>query len=588
MKLNGAEILVETLIAHGVTDVFGFPGGTVINLYDALYDYQDQITHYLTCHEQGAAHAADGYARATGKTGVVIATSGPGATNLVTGIATAYLDSTPMVAITGNVASNLIGKDSFQEVDIVGITMPVTKHNYMVKHIEELEEIVREAFQIARSGRPGPVLIDIPKDVQQARCEFHGGKPKPLLPIASVREEALAAAAEMIDASERPFVYAGGGLISCSAGEALRVFAERIDAPVGLSIMGLTALDSRHPLKHGLTGMHGHYVASKMNADADLIIGIGVRFSDRATGSTSKYQEKTKIIHIDIDGAEIDKNIDSVISLVGDAAEILPRLTELVKRRENPTWIAQAELHRQEAKRLLAHEGEAQREQEQQSLLQQDEQQLLGQEGERRLEQRAPGTGFTPQSIIHMVRGFTTDDTVISTDVGQHQMWVAQEYDFCVPRTLLTSGGLGTMGFGMGAAIGASVARGSARTVLFTGDGSFHMNMNEFVTAVTYGLPIVVVIFNNGSLGMVRQWQNLFFNQRYSNTTLKRKTDYPKLAEAFGGVGYRATSLDELQAALDAAFAYDGPVMIECLIDINEQVFPIIPAGGSFDDMIVK
>ncbi len=580
MKLNGAEILVETLIAHGVTDVFGFPGGTVINLYDALYDYQDRVTHYLTCHEQGAAHAADGYARATGKTGVVIATSGPGATNLVTGIATAYLDSTPMVAITGNVASGLIGKDSFQEVDIVGITMPVTKHNYMVKHVEELEEIVREAFQIARSGRPGPVLIDIPKDVQQAQCEFHGGMPKPLLPIPRVSEEALRAAAELIDASERPFVYAGGGLISCSAGEALRVFAERIDAPVGLSIMGLTALDSSHPLKHGLTGMHGHYVASKMNADADLIIGIGVRFSDRATGSTSKYQAKTKIIHIDIDGAEIDKNIDSVISLVGDAAEILPRLTEMVKRRENPTWIAKADLHRQESERFLAQEEMQLHDQDPQAK---EEQQLLAQE-----DMDAQATGLTPQEIIHMVRRYAADDTVVSTDVGQHQMWVAQEYQFCLPRTLLTSGGLGTMGFGMGAAIGASIARGSARTVLFTGDGSFHMNMNEFVTAVTYGLPVVVVLFNNGSLGMVRQWQNLFFNQRYSNTTLERKTDYPKLAEAFGGKGYRASTMKELQAALDAAFSQTEPVLIECLIDSDEKVFPIIPPGGSFDDMIVK
>ena len=554
MKLTGAEIVVETLIAHGVTEIFGFPGGTVINLYDSLYKYQDQITHYLTCHEQGAAHAADGYARATGKTGVVMATSGPGATNLVTGIATAYLDSTPMVAITGNVALSLIGKDSFQEVDIVGVTMPITKHNYMVKDIADLEDTVCEAFQVARSGRPGPVLIDVPKDIQQAKYEFKGGQPWPLLPVKKVDHEALLAAVELINSSERPYIYAGGGLITCNAGAALQALAEKIDAPVGSSMMGLTALDSKHPLKHGLTGMHGHYVASKMNADADLVIGVGVRFSDRATGSVSKYQEKTKFIHIDIDGAEIDKNISSVISLVGDAAEILPQLTELVEHRTNPLWSDRAEEHQQTADDLLDQK-----------------------------------TGsFTPRDIIRKVREHTSDETVIATDVGQHQMWVAQNYDFCLPRTLLTSGGLGTMGFGMGAAIGASIAKGGARTVLFTGDGSFHMNMNEFATAVTYKLPIIVIIFNNHSLGMVRQWQNLFFEQRYSNTTINRATDYPKLAEAFGGVGYRAADMDELQAALEMAFSAEKPVMIECLIDQDELVLPIIPAGGSFDDMIVK
>jgi acetolactate synthase-1/2/3 large subunit len=626
MRLTGAEILAETLIAHSVTDVFGFPGGAVIDLYDALYKYQDKITHYLTCHEQGAAHAADGYARATGKTGVVIATSGPGATNLVTGIATAYLDSTPMVAITGNVALSLIGKDSFQEVDIVGITMPITKHNYMVKNAAELEETIREAFQIARSGRPGPVLIDIPKDVQQATFEFHGGRPKPPLPTAKVDEQVLLDAVRLINSSQRPYIYAGGGLVACDSGAALQAFAEKIDAPIGLSIMGLTALDSKHPLKHGITGMHGHFVASKMNAEADLIIGIGVRFSDRATGSVRKYQEKAKIIHIDIDGAEVDKNVDSLVSLVGDAAEILPRLTELVDRRDNPEWKARADVYRQAAEKSQGNGNTPPPPPTQPNTA-------------------ASANSFTPRDIILKVREFTSDDTVIATDVGQHQMWVAQHYDFARPRTLLTSGGLGTMGFGMGAAIGAAIAKGggaggaaartaatgtvasaasdtrtaartasaasdtrtaartaksdaasiaatgaAARTVLFTGDGSFHMNLNELATAVTYKLPLVVIIFNNQALGMVRQWQALFYSKRYSNTTLQRATDYPKLAEAFGGKGYQASNMGELQMALGAAFSApaNGPTLIECLIDPDEKVFPIIPPGGSFDDMIVE
>jgi acetolactate synthase-1/2/3 large subunit len=551
VRLKGAEILVETLIAHGVNEVFGFPGGSVIDIYDALYGYRDRITHYLTCHEQGAAHAADGYARATGRTGVVIATSGPGATNLVTGIATAYLDSTPMVAITGNVSLPLIGKDSFQEVDIAGITMSITKHNYIVQDVADLEANLCEAFQIARSGRPGPVLVDIPKDVQQASCEFNGASPWPLAACPRVDDAALREAARLIDECRRPYIYAGGGIIASDASNALDRFARRIDAPVGLSIMGLSALAHDNPFNLGLTGMHGLYAASKVNADADLVIGVGVRFSDRATGSTSKYQENRRIIHIDIDGAEIDKNIDSFVSLLGNAAELLPRLTRMVSGKKRPGWQAQVESYRAEARSMGFEQG------------------------------------FTPRAIIHAVREHCASDTVVATDVGQHQMWVAQYYGFSQPRSFLTSGGLGTMGFGLGAAIGASVAKGRARTVLFSGDGSFHMNMNELATAVTYGLPIVVVVLNNQALGMVRQWQALFYDSRYSTTSLSRATDYPALAAAFGARGYRATDMPGLHTALDAAFRAEGPTVIECLIDVDEKVLPIIPPGGSVADMII-
>jgi acetolactate synthase-1/2/3 large subunit len=551
VRLNGAEILVETLIAHGVNEVFGFPGGSVIDIYDALYKYRNSIRHYLTCHEQGAAHAADGYARATGRTGVVIATSGPGATNLVTGIATAYLDSTPMVAITGNVSLPLIGKDSFQEVDIAGITMSITKHNYIVKDITELEQTLCEAFQIARSGRPGPVLVDIPKDVQQALCEFNGANPLPLGASPRIDSAELQEAARLIDECERPYIYAGGGIISSGASDALDSFARRIDAPVGLSIMGLSALACDNPFNLGLTGMHGLYAASKVSGDADLIIGVGVRFSDRATGSTSKYQENRKIIHIDIDGAEIDKNIDSFVSLLGNATDLLPQLTKMVSSKKRPEWQARVASYRKEAQNMGVEQG------------------------------------FTPRAIIQAVREQCSGDTVVATDVGQHQMWVAQYYGFSRPRSFLTSGGLGTMGFGMGAAIGASVAGGHARTVLFSGDGSFHMNMNELATAVTYGLPIVVVVLNNHVLGMVRQWQGLFYDGRYSSTSLSRATDYPALAAAFGAKGYRATDMSGLQAALDAAFCSEGPVVIECLIDADEKVLPIIPPGGSVADMII-
>jgi len=550
MKRSGAEIVVETLISHGVSNVFGYPGGAVLDLYDALYRNGDRINHYIACHEQGAAHAADGYARATGKIGVVIATSGPGATNLVTGIATAYLDSVPLVAITGNVALPLIGKDSFQEVDITGITMPITKHNYIVKNVDDLEETIYEAFQVAASGRPGPVLIDIPKDVQAEMCEFRGGKPLPLLPQGQACEEKLAQIAEIINSSKRPYIYCGGGVVIANASEELAEFAKKIDAPIGCSMMGLSAVSSSNPLMLGMTGMHGTYASSKMRGDADVIIGIGVRFSDRATGDKAAYQKNTKIIHIDIDDAEIDKNIPATCSVLGDIKSIIPRLTELVKPSKHEEWHKLAQEYKEFANKKFKD-------------------------------------GFNPQNIIKTVRKSAKPDTVITTDVGQHQMWTAQHYEFERPRTFLTSGGLGTMGFGLGAANGASIAHNNAKTVLFTGDGSFHMNMNEVATAVRYKLPIVIILMNNSVLGMVRQWQGLFYENRYSQTTLNRPTNYVKLAEAFGAVGYDASNQAELEAALQMAFESDQPVIINCIINSDEKVLPMIPPGKAVSDMIV-
>ncbi|MCL2151324.1 MAG: thiamine pyrophosphate-dependent enzyme, partial [Coriobacteriia bacterium] len=508
--------------------------------------------------------------------GVVIATSGPGATNLVTGIATAYLDSSPLVAITGNVPLPLMGKDSFQEVDITGITMPVTKHGFLVKRIEELEETLCEAFCIARSGRPGPVIVDIPKDVQIAEAEFRGGQPLPDLPRPLPDQAALLAAAALIDGSERPYIYAGGGVVLADCGELLRLFAERIDAPVGLSLMGLSGLDARHPLNLGMTGMHGLPEATQMNAEADLIIGLGVRFSDRATGNIESYQRKVPILHIDIDDAEIDKNIKSTVSLAADLRDVLPALTELVQPRDRSAWHARVEGFKESVREASGAT-------------------TMSELANGRLSANGslfPNGSLSPKAVIEAVRQRTEDDTVIVTDVGQHQMWVAQYYGFRQPRSFLTSGGLGTMGFGMGAANGACLARQGARTLLFTSDGSFHMDMNEFATAVRFGLPIVVLLLDNSVLGMVRQWQTLFYGSRYSETSLDRPTDYVKLAEALGGRGYRAANAEELALALDAAFAPDGPgssgpVLIDCVIDRDASVFPIIPPGGSFNDMII-
>lgn len=553
MKMPGAQIIVETLISQGVTTVFGYPGGQVLNIYDELYKASDRIRHVITAHEQGAAHAADGYARSTGKVGVVIATSGPGASNLVTGIATAYLDSTPMVAITGNVPLPLIGRDSFQEVDIAGITMPITKHNYIVKDVKVLEDTIREAFQIAKSGRPGPVLIDVPKDVQIALCDYvQGGEVAPD-PFQSPTQEELVQAAKMVAESKRPFLYSGGGIVSADASKELLSFADRIDAPIGTSMMGLSAVASSYPGFLGMTGMHGRYAASKAMAEADLIIAVGTRFSDRATGNKDEFAKKAQVLHIDIDPAEIGKNIPAQKSLIGNIKDILARLCALLSPQTHEEWKAQVETMR-------AYEKENQE----------------------------VFLGLSPQYVIQAANRILGDDILVATDVGQHQMWTAQYYPFSKPRSFITSGGLGTMGFGMGAAIGSCIANGEKRTVLFTGDGSFHMNLNEMSTAVANRLPLVIVVMNNGVLGMVRQWQTLFYGQRYSNTTLDPQTDFVKLAEAFGAKGIRVTNQAQVDAAYREAMETRVPVLIDCIIHPDEKVLPMIPPGGTIDDIMLK
>ena len=560
MLISGAKIVVETLIEQGCSTVFGYPGGQVINLFDELYLCRDRIDHVLTAHEQGAAHAADGYARATGKVGVVIATSGPGATNLVTGIATAYLDSVPLIAITGNVPCGLIGRDSFQEVDIVGITMPITKHNFIVKDINELADTLRTAFKIAKSGRPGPVLVDIPKDVQVAKCEFEP-KTQPVIPypIPFAPDDKLEKAADMINAAERPYIYFGGGIISGKASEELITLAEKIDAPMGCSLMGLSAVPCDHPLFLGMQGMHGHYASSVAEDEADLVIALGARFSDRATGNKNRFSKNFRIIHIDIDGAELHKNISADLAIKGDIKDSVSRLTELVGEKKRPQWEERISQLRQEE-------------------LQRTENALRS--------GKAAQQQLRPYDIVDIISAHA-DDAVIATDVGQHQMWTAQRYPLKKPRTFITSGGLGTMGCGMGAAIGASIASGK-RAVLFTGDGSFGMDLNELATAVSRNIPLVVVIFNNNSLGMVRQWQTLFFDGHYSNTVLDRSTDFVKLAEAFGAKGARASSKEELEKAAAEAFAGSGPFVIDCTVDCDEFVLPMLPPGGSIDDIITE
>lgn len=553
MKLSGARIIVETLIEQGVDTVFGYPGGFVLNIYDELYKAEDRIKHYITCHEQGATHAADGYARVSGKTGVVIATSGPGATNLITGIANAYLDSSPLVAITGNVPLSLLGRDSFQEVDITGITMPITKHNYMVRDIKNLANIIREAFYIANSGRPGPVLIDIPKDIQLAEYEFTSKPVQNYKHCCKFTSKEFDQAITLIKNSKRPFIYAGGGVISSNASEELEKFAQLIDAPIGSSMMGLSSLPHTNNRFLGMTGMHGKYASSMAMAKSDLIIAIGTRFSDRATGNKKEFSSGKNIIHIDIDPAEIGKNIPVFVSLIGDVKTVLQKLNA-IEQCDKTEW-------HKEIEQIVSHPD---------NRLEMDKDRL------------------TPQQIIEQARKFTSSDDVVVTDVGQHQMWTAQYYKFSAPRTFVTSGGLGTMGFGMGAAIGSSIARGGKRTVLITGDGSFHMNMNEVVTAVANKLPIIIVVMNNNVLGMVRQWQTLFFAKRYSQTSLYRKTDYVKLAEAFGAKGFVLSDKKDTEDILKKAFAENGPVIIDAHIHPDEKVLPMIPPGGSVKDIIVR
>jgi len=577
MKISGAKIVVETLIEQGCDTIFGYPGGQVINLFDELYLSRDRIKHVLTAHEQGAAHAADGYARATGKTGVVIATSGPGATNLVTGIATAYLDSIPMVAITGNVPCSLIGRDSFQEVDIVGVTMPITKHNFIVKDIRELADTLRSAFKIAKSGRPGPVLVDIPKDVQTGVWDFEP-KTEPIrpYPVNFASEGKLRKAAEMINSSERPYIYFGGGVIWGKASEEIVKFAEKTDSPIGCSLMGLSAVPFDNPHFLGMNGMHGHYASSIAQDEADLVIALGARFSDRATGQKDRFNKNFRIIHIDTDRAELDKNITADLAIEGDIKDALYRLTAMIEKKTRQQWNERInQLKAEEEKRTeMALNGNYTK----------NCGNCIGECDKKGI---SAENRLNPYKIVDIINEHTGAEDIIATDVGQHQMWTAQRYRFKKPRTFLTSGGLGTMGFGMGAAIGANIATGK-RTVLFTGDGSFGMNLNELATAVTNRIPLVIVIMNNGVLGMVRQWQTLFFDKHYSNTTLERCTDFVKLAEAFGAKGARAFTADELTKIADEAFSLNEPYVIDCAVDCDEFVLPMLPPGGSIDDIITE
>ena len=548
MKLKGARILIEELIRQGVDTVFGYPGGAVLNIYDELYQSRDRIHHVLTAHEQGAAHAADGYARASGKVGVVIATSGPGATNLVTGIANAYLDSVPLVAITGNVATEALGRDSFQEVDIVSITQPVVKHNFMVKDVSELEQTMKEAFLIANSGRKGPVLIDIPKDVQVNECEY-GIAVLPKMPEKAELPYDEEGVIKLLNSAKKPFIYAGGGVIAGGGEKYLQSLAEKLNAPVALSMMGRTAFPDSHPLSLGLVGMHGSYQAAKVQSECDLMLAVGVRFSDRATGNLSAYTKNCKIIHVDIDKAELGKNLSPDFSVQSDVKKWMKAVLPKLKERKNPEWWREIESYK---KVNIPEKG-----------------------------------SFHPQNILETLRRFTKDDTVVATDVGQHQMWTAQYYRFEKPGTFLTSGGLGTMGYGLGAAIGACLAKHKEETVLITSDGSFSMNCNELCTTVKEGLPITIVLLNNQVLGMVRQWQTAFFGERYSATILDRGTDFVKLIEAYGGKGFSIHKLSELEKALEERKNIAGPVLLDCHIDKDEKVLPMIPPGKSVAEIIL-
>lgn len=552
MQLTGADILIRTLIEQGCDTVFGYPGGQILNVYDSLYKYQNEIRHMLTAHEQGAAHAADGYARATGKVGVVMSTSGPGATNLVTGIATAYLDSIPLVAICGNVPTTQIGTDSFQEIDITGVTLPITKHNYFVGSVENLADTIREAFALAQSGRPGPVLIDVPKDVQTAVCDYEQQAPVQPEERHAAKDVRIKEAAALINASKRPFIYFGGGLITSEAQEEMLALAEKIDAPIGCSLMGLSGIPTDHPRFLGMQGMHGHYASSMAMHDADLIISLGVRFNDRVTGNREKFAKLAQIIHIDVDGSELSKTVNSACGLRGDVKLTLQKLIPLVNAEQKPDW-------EKAVKALKETENDY-------------------------LDIRP---GLTPRNAIMTLNKHLGENTAVATDVGQHQMWAAQNVNFKKPRRFISSGGLGTMGFGLGAAIGAAVGTGE-RSVLVTGDGSFGMCLNELTTAVTYNVPVVILLMNNGVLGMVRQWQTLFFNKHYSNTILDRKTDFVALARAFGADGEAVDTVAALDKAFEHAFSCDGPYVIDCRIDKDEFVLPMLPPGGSMDDIIMK
>jgi acetolactate synthase-1/2/3 large subunit len=555
MILSGSRIILECLLEQDVDMVFGYPGGAVLNIYDALYDYSDKITHILTSHEQGASHAADGYARTTGKTGVVIATSGPGATNLVTGLATAYMDSIPIVAITGNVATSLLGLDSFQEVDITGITMPVTKHNCIVKDVTKLADTIREAFFIANDGRKGPVLIDIPKDITAAECEYEPQKPKEH--TYNVSEEEITEAAKIIKKSNRPFIYAGGGVVSCDAISELSKFAELTDAPVSLSLMGQCAFDNTSPRYTGMMGMHGTKTSSLALTECDLLIVLGSRFSDRVTCNAKSFRAATgaKILHIDIDPAEINKNIEADYKVCGNLKLVLKKLNKLITPVRHTEWLEKIFAWKKAYPLCQASE---------------DENDVL------------------PQEILETLYDITNGEAIISTEVGQHQMWTAEFYNFRKPRSFASSGGLGTMGYGLGAAIGCKVGNPEKVVVNCAGDGSFYMNMNELTTLAKYQLPVIELVFNNSVLGMVRQWQKLFYNSRFSQTTLEKPTDFELLGKAIGIEAMTIRTKKDIRPVLENAVALNKPVLINCIIGKDINVLPMVPAGASISEPILK
>ena len=553
MLLTGSQIVAECLIEQGVDTVFGYPGGTILNIYDALYQYQDKIHHILTSHEQGAAHAADGYARSTGKVGVCMATSGPGATNLVTGIATAYMDSTPLVAITANVAVSLLGRDSFQEIDIAGVTMPITKHNFIVKDIKDLAPTIRKAFHIASEGRPGPVLVDITKDVTAAKFDFEPIVPEVIEPRKyTYGAQELDQAIKMIEASEKPFIFVGGGAIASDAASELKEFAEKIDAPVTDSLMGKGAYDNTRPRYTGMLGMHGTKASNFGVSQCDLLIVVGARFSDRVTGDTNRFAKDAKIIHIDVDAAEINKNVVVDLGIVGDAKNVLKELNEKLTRQNHPQWLK--EIRDLKERYPLSYDDE----------------------------------GLTGPYVIEQIDYLTNSEAIICTDVGQHQMWAAQYFNYRRPRQFISSGGAGTMGFGLGAAMGAKLANPHQTVFNIAGDGCFRMNLNELATLSRYNIPVIQVVMNNQVLGMVRQWQTLFYGQRYSNTILEDKVDFCKVAEGLGCKAIKVTTKEEVASAIE----HDGPVVIECMIGKDDKVFPMVAPGGAiaeaFDDTDLK
>lgn len=549
MKLTGSQIIIECLKEQGVDTVFGYPGGCILNVYDELYKHQDEITHVLTSHEQGASHAADGYARATGRVGVCMATSGPGATNLVTGIATAYLDSIPIVAITANVAVPVLGKDSFQEIDIAGVTMPITKHNYIVKDVEKLADTIRDAFRIAQTGRPGPVLIDITKDVTANTAEYEKVTPAPVRrKTETITEEDIERAVEFIKESKKPFLYVGGGAILSDASEELRTFADKADAPVCDSLMGKGAFDGTDPRYTGMIGMHGTKASNFGVTECDLLVAIGARFSDRVTGNTRKFANNARVLQFDVDPAEIDKNIKTDASVIGDVKEILKRINERLPQCEHKEWLSHVE----------------------------------------ELKEKYPMTYHTDvltgPYVIEKIYEVTNGKAIITTDVGQHQMWAAQYYKYSEPRTLLTSGGLGTMGYGIGACIGAKMGRKDKTVINIAGDGCFRMNMNEIMTATRYNIPIIQIVLNNHVLGMVRQWQTLFYGQRYSATVLDDGVDFARIAEGMGAKAYTVTKKEEFEPALREAIELNIPVVIDCHIDCDDKVFPMVAPGAAISE----